>query len=131
MIPTHDGTADAAFGRVRRQAVLHALLARLLSRSNDLLAYYEVRRDLALHGEIFSGVRAVRVAQIVGSTDRAATSTGPSAPARTSARPAGCTASGSTSMSSTWPVAAPTRKPASAGSAAAAKRPGWAAGTGA
>ena len=69
--PAHDGPA-AAYGRVRRQPVLDALLARLRGRPNSLLAYLEVRRGLALRGESYRGLLAVPVASIVGSTDRAA-----------------------------------------------------------
>ena len=66
----HRDQARDDFDRAYHRAVLGNLLARLCRRPNNLLAYQEVCRDLALAGESYRGIRAVPVAQIVGSTDR-------------------------------------------------------------
>jgi hypothetical protein len=66
----HNHQARAAYERVRRQAVLNALLARLAGRPNDLLSYHETRGRLALVGQSYRGLRTVPVDRIVGSTDR-------------------------------------------------------------
>ena len=62
--------ACADFGRSHRRAMLGGLVARLCRRPNDLLAYHEVRRGLAIVAESYRGVRAVPVDRVVGSTDR-------------------------------------------------------------
>jgi hypothetical protein len=66
----HHARARADFERAHRRAVLGGLMARLCRRHNDLLAYHEVRRGLAVVAESYRGVRAVPVDRIVGSTDR-------------------------------------------------------------
>ena len=71
MYEGHATQAQADFERAIQRASLHALLATLARRPNDLLPYHEARRDLALEGETYRGVRAVALDRIVGSTDRA------------------------------------------------------------
>lgn len=66
----HHEQAHRDFDRALLRAKLGDLLARLLHRSNDLLAYHEVRSGLAVAGERYRGVQPVLVEQIVGSTDR-------------------------------------------------------------
>jgi hypothetical protein len=66
----HQEQARRDFDRAYRGAMLGNLLARLCRRPNNLLAYHEARRGLAVVGEGYRGVRTVPVEEIVGSTDR-------------------------------------------------------------
>jgi hypothetical protein len=62
--------AEGDYGRVRRRAWWRDVVARLAGRQNQLLSYEAVKRSLKLGGPIYRGVKAVPVAQIVGSVDR-------------------------------------------------------------
>jgi hypothetical protein len=62
--------AAEEYGRVRRRAWLHDILARLAGRKNRLLSFEAVKRSLALGGPIYRGTQPVPIAQIVGSVDR-------------------------------------------------------------
>ena len=65
---------DADFVRARRKAVLRRLLGRLpgVSAPGRLLCFEEVRKKLGAAGGVRLGRRAVRAADVVGSTGRCA-----------------------------------------------------------
>jgi hypothetical protein len=58
------------FGRARSKARWRQLAARVLRRSNGLLAFDEIRQGLRAQGQHFGGFRTVSVDQIVGSVGR-------------------------------------------------------------
>src|SRR5512143_553181 len=62
--------AAGDYGRVRRRARFRDMLANLAGRPNQLLSFEQVKQSLHLGGPIYRGVKAVPIAQIVGSVDR-------------------------------------------------------------
>ncbi len=58
------------FGRARSKARWRQLAARVLRRSNGLLAFDEIRQRLRAQGQHFGGFRTVPIDQIVGSVGR-------------------------------------------------------------
>jgi hypothetical protein len=62
--------AQMAFGRARAKAMMGQLWATIQRRPNRLLAYEEVRKYLHPGGQVYRGLRAVPISQIVGSVDR-------------------------------------------------------------
>lgn len=58
------------FRRARRQAALEQALARLTGRSDHLLSYDEVRRQVGAYGKIERGLHEIPVDDIVGSVGR-------------------------------------------------------------
>src|SRR3954447_5683424 len=62
--------AQEDFARARRGAFLEAIAAFVLRRPNELLSSDEVRQQLPLKGQVYRGVRAIPVDQIIGSVDR-------------------------------------------------------------
>jgi hypothetical protein len=58
------------FERARRKAFWRRLTARILHRDNGLLPFEETRRHLRAQSQHYSGLRAVRIDQIVGSVGR-------------------------------------------------------------
>ena len=62
--------ARADFTAARTKAVFHQLLAFLTGQKNDLLSFNLVSMKLHIGGPIYRGVRAVPVANIIGSVNR-------------------------------------------------------------
>ena len=62
--------AKADFSRARWKAFVRDILASLKGEKNTLLSYEEVKGKLRIGGPIYSGVKTVRVSQIVGSLNR-------------------------------------------------------------
>ena len=62
--------ARADFERARQKALLHDFLAALSGRTNDLVAFHEVRKRLRPEGESYRGMQVVPISKIVGSMDR-------------------------------------------------------------
>lgn len=58
------------FRRARRQAALEQVLARLTGRSDQLLSYEDVRRQVGAYGKIERGLHEIPVDAIVGSVGR-------------------------------------------------------------
>jgi len=58
------------FRRARRQAALEQALARLTGRSDQLLSYEDVRRQVGAYGKIERGLHEIPVEAIVGSVGR-------------------------------------------------------------
>lgn len=62
--------ARAAFRRARRRAFFRSALMSLRGRSNQLLAYDEVRERLHVGGPVYRGLQSVPLDRIVGSVGR-------------------------------------------------------------
>ena len=58
------------FRKARRQAALEHALARLTGRSDELLSYEEVRRQIGVHGSVDRGLQEIPLEAIVGSVGR-------------------------------------------------------------
>lgn len=65
-----DQRAKLDFERARQKAVWRQIIQRLRPNNNDLLPLEEVRKNLALHGQHYIGMRQVPLDQIVGSESR-------------------------------------------------------------
>ncbi|HLO18223.1 MAG TPA: hypothetical protein VK206_25550, partial [Anaerolineales bacterium] len=62
--------ARSDFQRARFKAFMHRVLAALSGQTSTLLSYDEIKEKLRIGGPIYSGVKTVRVDQIVGSLNR-------------------------------------------------------------
>lgn len=62
--------AEQAYSRARSKASLRELWARLQGRSNELLAFQEVKEKLEIGRPIYRGIQTVPIDRIVGSVDR-------------------------------------------------------------
>lgn len=62
--------AEESYRRARRKAFWNAVLAALTGRPNQLLAWDEVKDKLQIGGQVYRGVQAVPLKQIVGSVNR-------------------------------------------------------------
>ncbi|RLC90704.1 MAG: hypothetical protein DRI37_00640 [Chloroflexi bacterium] len=62
--------AKESFNRARHKAFWHALFSALTGRSNDMLAWDEVRDKLQLGGQVYRGIQEVPVEKVIGSVNR-------------------------------------------------------------
>ncbi|MEA3396124.1 MAG: hypothetical protein U9R05_01515 [Chloroflexota bacterium] len=62
--------ARESFNRARHKAFWHALFSALTGRSNELLAWEEVRGKLQIGGQIYRGIQEVPVEKVIGSVNR-------------------------------------------------------------
>jgi Domain of unknown function (DUF4032) len=62
--------AQEDYQRARRKVFLDEISSFLTRRPNDLLSFQEVREHLPIKSQVYRGVRAIPVAQIIGSVDR-------------------------------------------------------------
>src|SRR5690349_10014 len=62
--------AQEDFARARRGVFLDEIGSFLTRRPNELLSFQEVREQLPIRSQAYVGVRAIPVANIVGSVDR-------------------------------------------------------------
>jgi hypothetical protein len=64
------GHTQADFGTARRKAFWHEVLSFMSGRPNRLLSWDEVRDKLHVRGQVYRGMQAVPVEQIIGSVGR-------------------------------------------------------------
>jgi hypothetical protein len=62
--------ARADFGRARFKAFLNRVWSVMAGHPNDLLSFDEMKEKLRVGGPIYSGVKTIRIEQIVGSLNR-------------------------------------------------------------
>jgi len=61
---------NADFSHARWRAFLGEVASLLFGHSNELLSFDQVKAALKVHGQVYRGIQAVPIAQIVGSVDR-------------------------------------------------------------
>ncbi len=66
----NNNRADMNFDKARLKAFFREISAQIGNKSNDMLSFDLVRRELRAYNERYLGVRAVEIAKIVGSVDR-------------------------------------------------------------
>lgn len=62
--------AKESFNRARLKAFWNALISTVTGRSNELLAWDEVKDKLQIGGQIYRGIQQVEVSKIIGSVNR-------------------------------------------------------------
>jgi len=62
--------ARGSFNRARHKAFWNALFSALTGRSNELLAWDEVRGKLQIGGQVYRGIQEVPVEKVIGSVNR-------------------------------------------------------------